>query len=79
MYRKNYYEDNGVYPEIVETEFMIGVSGTELKCVLPCSGSSECDCLTGWNVTQMSDISEVSYIEHAQKLFITSVHLHRYT
>ncbi|XP_065887148.1 uncharacterized protein [Dysidea avara] len=59
LYRKNYYEDNGVYPEIVETEFMIGVSGTELKCVLPCSGSSECDCLTGWNVTQMSDISEI--------------------
>ena len=39
---------------------MVDGDGTELKCVLPCSGSSECDCLSGWSVTQMNDISEVS-------------------
>ena len=32
---------------------MIDGDGTELKCVLPCSGSSECDCLSGWSVTQV--------------------------
>ena len=30
-----------------------------VKCVLPCYGSSECDCLTGWDVTQMTDKNEV--------------------
>ncbi|XP_065887091.1 uncharacterized protein [Dysidea avara] len=60
LYRKAYYEDNGAYPEIVGTEFMVDGDGTELKCVLPCSGSSECDCLSGWSVTRMNDISEVS-------------------
>ena len=54
-----YYEENGSYPEILETEFMIDGDGTKLKCVLPCSGSSECDCLSGWEVTQINDISEV--------------------
>ncbi|XP_065887119.1 uncharacterized protein [Dysidea avara] len=53
-FRKAYYEDNGAYPEIVETKFMIDGDGTELKCVLPCSGSSECDCLSGWSVTQIN-------------------------
>ncbi|XP_065887107.1 uncharacterized protein [Dysidea avara] len=66
LYRKAYYEDNGTYPEIVETEFMINGDGTELKCILPCSGSSECDCLSGWDVTQMSDINEV-HIEKSKK------------
>ena len=46
MCRQTYFEDNGSYPEIVETEFMINGDDTELKCVLPCSGSSECDCLS---------------------------------
>ena len=59
LYRKTYYEENGKYPEMVETEFMVDGDGTELKCVLPCSGSCECDCLSGWEVTQMNDISEV--------------------
>ncbi|XP_065887085.1 serine/threonine-protein kinase TAO3-like isoform X2 [Dysidea avara] len=63
LYRKAYYEDNGTYPEIVGTELMVDGDGTELKCVLPCSGSSECDCLSGWSVTQMNDISEVHTIE----------------
>ena len=58
LYKKAYYDDYGSYPEIVETEFMIDGDGTELKCVLPCSGSSECDCLAGWSVTQMNDINE---------------------
>jgi len=40
---------------------MIDGDSTELKCVLPCSGSSECDCLSGWSVTRMNDISEVHY------------------
>ena len=57
--RQMYYEENGSYPEILETEFMIDGDGTKLKCVLPCSGSSECDCLSGWEVTQINDISEV--------------------
>ena len=44
---------------IQETEFMIDGDGTKLKCVLPCSGSSQCDCLSGWEVTQINDISEI--------------------
>lgn len=47
-------------PEMVETEFMIDGDGTELKCALPCWGFSECDCLSGWEVTQMNDAGEVS-------------------
>ena len=64
LYRKAYYEDNGTYPEIVETEFMVDSDGTELKCILPCSGSSECDCLSGWSVTQVNDISEVNSVHY---------------
>ncbi|XP_065887093.1 uncharacterized protein [Dysidea avara] len=60
MYRKAYYEENGTYPEILETELMIDGDGTELKCVLPCSGSSECDCLSGWSVIQTSNMVEIS-------------------
>ena len=60
LYRQAYYEDNGSYPEIVGTEFMISGDGTELRCVLPCNGSSECDCLSGWEVTQMNDVGKVS-------------------
>ena len=61
LYRQAYFEDNGSYPEIVETEFLIDGNGTELKCVLPCSGSSECNCLSGWSVSRMNDVSEVRF------------------
>ena len=27
--------------------------------MLPCYGSSTCDCIRGWNVIQMSDINDV--------------------
>ena len=57
MYKKQYYEENGAYPEIVDTEFVLHTD--KVKCVLPCYGSSECDCLTGWDVTQMTDMNEV--------------------
>ena len=60
----------------METEFLIGGSGTDLQCILPCSGSSECDCLDGWDVTQMSDINEVSIYVYSI-LFITVIP-HRY-
>ena len=59
MYRNAYYEENGSYPEILETEFIVDGDGTELKCVLPCCGSSECDCLSGWDVAQTNNMTEV--------------------
>ena len=61
MYRTAYHEDNGSYPEIAETEFLITSDGADLQCVLPCSHSSECDCLTNWDVTPMSDVNQVIY------------------
>jgi len=62
----------------VETEFLIGGSGTNLQCILPCSGSSECDCLDGWDVTQMSDINEVSvYIQYCSLLWSTQIHVEK--
>ena len=36
--------------------------GATLKCVLPCRGSSKCDCLSGWEVTQTNHLAEVSII-----------------
>ena len=59
MYRSTYYEDNGSFPEIVETQFKINGTGADLRCVLPCNGSGECECLAGWDVTPMSDVNEV--------------------
>lgn len=58
LYKRQYYEDHGTYPEIVDTQFIMHAN--EVKCVLPCYGSSECDCLSGWDVIQMSDTDEVS-------------------
>ena len=59
LYRNSYYEDNGSYPEIMSTQFMISGTGADLQCVLPCSGSDECDCLTNWDVTPMNDVNKV--------------------
>ena len=59
LYRSTYHEDNGTYPEIAGTQFMISGSGADLQCVLPCNGSGECDCLTNWDVTPMSDMNKV--------------------
>ena len=57
MYKKQYYEENGAYPEIMDTEF--GLHTDEVNCVLPCHGSSKCDCLRYWDVIQMTDTNEV--------------------
>jgi len=62
LYRNAYHEDNDTYPEIVGTEFMISDNGADLQCVLPCNGSSECDCLTNWDVTPMTDMNEVNIL-----------------
>ena len=53
QFRQAFYQENEVYPEILETEFTISGDGTELRCVLPCSGSSECDCLSGWEISEV--------------------------
>jgi len=62
LYRKAYHKDNGVYPEIVGTEFMISGNGADLQCVLPCNGSSKCDCLTNWDVTPMTNMNKVNIL-----------------
>lgn len=41
----------------MNTEFVLHAD--RVKCVLPCYGSSICDCIRGWNVIQMSDTSDV--------------------
>ena len=38
---------------------MISGSGADLQCVIPCSGSVQCDCLTNWDVTPMNDVNKV--------------------
>ena len=55
--RKAYYKENVTHPEVVGTKLII--YGKKLKCVLPCDSSKECDCLTGWDVTPLSDVSEL--------------------
>ena len=57
LYRKAYYEENGTYPEVVETEFLISGDGANVQCILPCNGSTECDCLNGWDVTPLTDLN----------------------
>ena len=47
-----------MYPEIVDTEFILHMNN-KVKCVLPCHKSSKCDCLSGWDVVQMTDTNEV--------------------
>jgi len=54
---KTYYQKHGIYPEVVRTKLI--VYDNNLKCVLPCDGSNECKCFTGWNVSPLFDISEV--------------------
>ena len=46
----------------MKTEFMIDGNDIELKCVLPCSGSSECACLSGWSVTLLSEVRRLEWI-----------------
>ena len=58
LYKKSYYKEHDVYPEVSEIEFTVCNNQT-LKCFLPCSSSGDCDCLTDWNVTQLSDTIEV--------------------
>ena len=58
LYRNAYYEINGSYPEIMETQFRISGNGADLQCILPCNGSGECDCLSAWDVTPMNDVNE---------------------
>ena len=41
----------------MDTEFILHTD--KVKCVLPCHGSSKCDCLREWDVIQMSDTNEV--------------------
>lgn len=41
---------------------MINGNGADLQCVLPCYGTSECDCLTNWDVTQFTELNEVRLI-----------------
>jgi len=57
VHRKAYYKMNGAYPEVVGTKLV--VNDSNLKCVLPCSDSIGCDCFTGWDVTPLTDITEV--------------------
>ena len=56
--RKSYYREHGVYPEVSEIEFTV-CSNQPLKCILPCSSSSNCDCMTDWDVIQLTDTIEV--------------------
>ena len=76
LYRKVYYEENGAYPEIVETEFMISGHGANLQCILPCNNSSKCDCLTGWDVTPLTDLNVNMIVEYnivsTKVCFVTS-------
>ena len=47
-----------MHPEVVGAKLLI-VDGRNLKCVLPCVGSKECDCVNDWNVTPLPDTTEV--------------------
>ena len=58
MLHKKYYKEHGMYPEVLEIEFTM-CGDQPLKCVLPCNSSSNCDCFTDWNVTQLTDNIEV--------------------
>ena len=53
----------------METEFILHTD--EVKCVLPCHGSSKCDCLRGWDVIQMSDINDVCDVKLNKTTFNT--------
>ena len=57
---------------------MISGSGADLQCVLPCDGSGECDCLTNWDVTPMSDMNEVMMILQYMHTVIAKCVLFRY-
>ena len=45
----------------MDTEFILHTD--RVKCVLPCHGSSMCDCLHGWDVIQINDTNEVCDIK----------------
>jgi len=62
VFRKAYYRMNGAYPEVVETKLI--VYDSNLKCVLSCDDSKECNCFTGWDVTPLIDIIEVCNITY---------------
>ena len=57
--KKAYYKENRVHPEVVGIKLI--VYDDKLKCVLPCisDDSNECNCFTGWDVTPLTDITEV--------------------
>ena len=46
----------------MDTEFILHAD--EVKCVLPCRDSSECDCMHGWEVIQMRDASDVCDVKY---------------
>ena len=53
-----------MYPEIVDTDFKV-LRINEVKCILPCYGSKECNCLSDWDVILMNDRCKVcSVIKH---------------
>ena len=60
LYKKSYYKEHGMYPEVSEIEFTM-CDNQPLNCVLPCSSSSDCDCFTNWDVTQLTDTTAVCY------------------
>ena len=57
LHKKAYYKENTVYPEVVGIKLI--VFNDKLNCLLPCVGSNDCSCFSGWDVTHLSDTNEV--------------------
>lgn len=54
LYKKSYFKEHGVYPEVSEVEFTM-CGNHPLKCILPCDNSNDCKCLADWDVTQLTE------------------------
>ena len=48
-----------MHPEVVGAKLVIDSSNKLQCCVLPCTGSKECDCFTDWDVNSLIDVTEV--------------------